>query len=299
MGVRLSILIPAFGYPEGVGRILSSFLGVQSNDYEILIYDDSRDDKVSHVIANYADHFKDKLHYRKNLPGLGAVRNWNALVEQAAGDYILLLHHDEYPLGVGFLQRAIALLNLLSDDVDVFAMECVLVSKGGRLVRPHLPSVITRLVVKYYPAYLFKRNVLGPTSCLIVRRSLYPRFDDRLRWLVDVDAYFRLRQLTARWHVCGDLKIGSTLGREESITATIKDELKKLDAKERIYLNQKYPEARVWLAPDRHSILNALEGAAWMAMRVVMRLYYRIMLSLIMPPSAICVSQRASEDDYK
>lgn len=275
MSVRLSILIPAYGYAEGVGRILGSLCIELLDELEIIISDDSRDDEVSRVVSVFIDRYQGKLRYRRNRPGLGAVPNWNSLLEQASGEYVLLLHHDEYPLGDGFTRRVLELLDS-APGVDVFVLECVLRSFDGKDVRPHMPGMIRKLVLKYFPAYLFRRNVVGPASCLVVRRALYPKFDDRLRWLVDVDAYLRLRNATARWFVCKDLKIGSTLGRKDSITATMKEGLKEVDARERDYLVQKYPLAKVWLAPRLHRALNALEGVAWTAMRVVTRIYYRM-----------------------
>ena len=283
MSISLSILIPAYGYAEGVERILSS-LGVDPpGELDILISDDSLDGQVSQLVSDFSRRYRGKLRYIRNRPSLGAIANWNFLLEQASGEYILLLHHDEYPLGEKFAQRALCLLSTAS-EIDVFVMDCILKSSTGADVRPHVPGIIRNLVLKYFPAYLFKRNVVGPASCLIARRALYPRFDERLRWLVDVDAYFRLRQATGLWRVSDDLKIGSALGRKDSITASIKDDLKDLDARERVYLSQKHPVVRVWLNPRLHWVLNALEGIAWMSMRVVTRLCYRVACFLRVAP---------------
>lgn len=276
MSVRLSILIPAYGYVEGVKRILTALCAEPSNGIEIIISDDSCDDQVGRLVTDFSNHYRGKLHYRRNHPGLGAVANWNSLLEQASGEFVILLHHDEYPLGEGFVRHTLELLSA-NPDVDVFVMECILMSSTGKKARPHLPRILRNLVLQYFPVYLFKRNVVGPASCLFVRRALYPRFDVCLRWLVDVDVYFRLRNATARWLVCKDLKIGSTLGRKDSITASIKDELKELDSRERGYLSQKHPLARVWLTPKQHWIANGLEGFAWAGMRGVTGLYFRFL----------------------
>lgn len=298
MGVLLSILIPAYGYAEGVGKILSSLGGDQPDELEILISDDSRDEQVSQLVADISRQYQGKLLYRRNRPGLGAAANWNSLLEEALGKYVLLLHHDEYPLGERFAERALSLLSM-APEVDVFVMECVLKSSTGADVRPHLPEMIRKLVLKHLPSYLFKRNVVGPVSCLIAQRALYPRFDERLRWLVDVDAYFRLRQSTDRWRVCGELKIGSTLGRKDSITASIKGELKDIDAQERVYLSQKHPVARVWLAPRKYWIANALEFIAWVSMRVFTRLYHWFVRSFRAARIFANDFQWISENDHK
>lgn len=297
MGVCLSVLIPAYGYAEGVMKILSSFRDDPPDEIEILIFDDSRDEQVSQLVSDFCRYYLGKLHYRRNRPGLGAVANWNSLLEQASGEYILLLHHDEYPLGKRFARRAIDLLNS-APEADVFVMECILRSSKGA-ERTHLPRVIQKLVLKYLPAYLFKRNIIGPTSCVIARRTLYPRFDEGLRWLVDVEAYYRLRQATVRWRVSGDLKIGSTLGRKDSITASIKDKLKDLNTQERTYLSLKHPAAIRWLAPRQHWILNTLESITWVTMRATTRLYYQFIYFFSTASISTSIFQRASKNDHR
>lgn len=297
MNIRLSILIPAYGYAEGVERILSGLWDEPPDELEILISDDSRDEQVSQLVADFSSRYRGKLRYTRNRPSLGAIANWNFLLEQATGEYVLLLHHDEYPLGEKFAQRVLVLLSTAS-EVDVFVMECILKSPTGRDVRPHLPGMIRKLVLKYLPTYLFKRNVVGPASCLIARRALYPRFDEHLRWLVDVDAYFRLRQATGKWRVCRELKIGSTLGRKDSITASLKDNLMHLDAQERVYLSQKYPVVTAWLTPRLHCVLNVLEGIAWVSMRVITRLYYWADYVVRVAPITAFRFQQTSENDH-
>lgn len=271
----LSILVPAYSYPSGVRRIMREFGAHSSSQCEVLIFDDSPGDEVKQIIEAWREQGM-PLRYQRNVPSLGVAGNWNALLEAARGEYCLLMHHDEFPLGSNFVGRALDVLRK-NPDTDVLMMDCVLVGDDGRVARRHVPNLLRSWVARHVPAYLFRRNVIGPASALIVRRSLYPRFDDKLRWLIDVDAYFRLRQSTASWRVCGDLKIGSTLGRKDSITASIKDELKDLDAQERAYLVQKHPTAGLWLRADAHRWARAAETVLWAFMRVFTRLYARIL----------------------
>lgn len=284
MSARLSILIPTYDYPEGLERILAGFRGDVPAELEILISDDSDGDQVGRLVEAFSRHFPGSLHYRRNRPALGAVGNWNALLEQATGEYLLLLHHDEYPLGDGFASRAIDLLERCSEDVDAVVMGCILVSDNGSVLRPHLPDAIRWLIIDRLPAYLFKRNVLGPASCLIARRSLYPRFDDRLRWLVDVDAYYRLRQTTSRWRICSGLKIASRQGRKDSITASLRQELREIDARERDYLSSKHPQADRWLIPGEHRFLAVAESIVWAGMRALTNGFYRLAYALQASP---------------
>lgn len=275
MRVRLSILIPAYSYPEGVDRIISGLTAEVDSLFEILIFDDSSDDGVARLVESWS-HQGGWLRYQRNTPSLGAAANWNALLQAAKGEYCLLMHHDEFPLGSDFVHRAVDELRK-NPDVDVLMMDCVLVRGDGKMVRRHVPNLVRSWAVRHAPAYLFRRNVIGPASALIVRRSLYPKFDDKLRWLIDVDAYFRLRQNTARWRICKHLQVGSLLGRGDSITANMGAGISEIQRQEQAYLVQKHPGAGMWLRTDANRWAHASEVALWALMRVSTRLYGRIL----------------------
>ncbi len=276
MAIKISILVPAYEFPLGIDKILSALSGSISEDIEIIISDDSAGCEVETVVEGYARQFGARLKYIRNQPALGAVNNWNALLDKANGEFVLLLHHDEYPLGASFASRVLNLIKNNS-DIDVHVLGCMLVSHAGCTIRPHVPSILRSAVLKFFPSYLMKRNVIGPSSCLIVRRALYTKYDNNLKWLVDVDNYYRLRMLSPKWRVDRTIQIGSTLGRDDSITASIKSELKELNQKEREYVSNKFGAKRIWLEPyANHRVLNHAEDVAWKFMRVITIGYYKI-----------------------
>src|SRR6266446_10026845 len=92
----LSILIPTYDYPEGVVRILRCLTPRLQDDVEIIISDDSPTSAVAESVAPFLDAC-DKIKYTHNARALGPCANWNALLERAAGEYCLLLHHDDIP----------------------------------------------------------------------------------------------------------------------------------------------------------------------------------------------------------
>jgi glycosyltransferase involved in cell wall biosynthesis len=271
---RLSVLIPAYEYVDGVKRILSNLCATCVSDIEILIVDDSETDQVRFLVEAFSRHCPNKISYMKSRHRRGAVSSWNSLIGQATGEYVVLLHHDEFPMSPDFVPKLLEVIEKEGEKIDVFVMDCILTNSTGEMVRPHLPRVIRRIVPKYIPEYMLKRNVIGSASCLVVRRELYPLFDDKLKWLVDVDVYFRLRRATNRWCMCNDLKIGSVFKRDDSITASIKDEIKSLESLERKILINKYPDAGAWIDTENNKIRYHVENAAWIAMRVATRIFY-------------------------
>jgi glycosyltransferase involved in cell wall biosynthesis len=270
--VLLSVLIPSYRYPEGVNRILQALKYPPPGQLEIIVFDDSPDESVRQTVAIHQKSGVLPIRYQQNHPPKGAARNWNALLDEASGEYCWLVHHDEFPLNESFIPLLLSQLKS-NTETDVFLMDCWLTDGDGRLLRHHLPAWIRAWVLNKVPGYLFQRNVIGPTSCLVVRRKLYPRFNENLRWLVDVDLYVRLRHATNRWLHCNQLKMGSLQGHTQSITQALSGDLAQIEQSERDMLRPLYPSAARWLHPHSHSLSIACERTIWFMMRVVTRIW--------------------------
>lgn len=272
----LSVLIPAYRYPDGIARILGGLGAYDPDLVEILISDDSPDQKVETVVqrAGLAG-----VGYQRNSPPLGAPANWNALLEKASGEFCLMLHHDEFPLSDDFLKEILRQLAELR-TCDVFLLDCVLVDPCAGRNRRHLPFGLRMAAVRHAPSYLLRRNVVGPVSVIIVRRILYPMFDPKLKWLVDVDVYLRLFAGLPKIAACPHILVGSILGRKDSITAQLGTGRTKVAAEERRYLWTKHRGLAFWYdSSPGHHLLRAGEWACWVFFRAVTRA-----LCVLFPP---------------
>lgn len=267
--LKLSILIPAYSYPRGVDRILSTLCPLPYG-VEILIYDDSPDDLVKNVVTQ---HLSEKVIYVKNFPTKGAINNWNSLLEMAQGQYVILLHHDECPIGESFLNDLLEILSHTSSDV--LMMDVFLLDSNGVEIRKHVPRFIRELVINFLPGYLFNRNVIGPTGSLVIRREILPKYDTNLKWFVDVDFYFRLRRETKRWETVFGVEIGSIRGEHESITEKLKNGLVDVIKSERMYLNKIYPTQYFWINLQVNPLSRFLEFMIWAGVRLIQVVFLR------------------------
>ena len=272
----LSILVPAYNYAEGVHRILTRLHPLPIGDCEIIIFDDSIDNGVDEVVRNRCEATGSQVTYQHNYLPFGAAANWNALLDAAQGEYCLLLHHDEFPLMDDFISNVIqALCN--DRALDVLILDCILISPSNGCNRRHLPMWLRALVVNQFPQYLFRRNVIGPTSTLVVRRTLFPRFDTRLRWYIDVDLYVRLFKVAKKIRLCPEVKIGSIMGRAESITAGLQSSMPQIVREERTYLRDVHQATCLWLEPLQYrlrlrSMILIFETICWNSFRGIGRI---------------------------
>jgi glycosyltransferase involved in cell wall biosynthesis len=265
----LSIVIPTYEYSEGVQRILNRLSN--QNNIEILIFDDSTSNDVAQVVQSHTRELP--IIYKRNKPALGAIDNWNALIKAARGEYVWLLHHDEFPADEHFLDKLIQNIQKNKDSADVYVLPCYLYYPSLHIVRQHIPQVLQRWLIQFSPSYLFKRNIIGPTSTLVVKRELYPHFNNNLKWLVDVDAFYRLTKLISKWCYLSDVKIISMQQRSNSITKNIQAEIKTLKYDECHYLISQYPEAKHWLDITHNKIKHQFEAAFWLVSKVIFSMF--------------------------
>lgn len=260
---QLSILIPAFNYSKGVERILQALTPLPPR-VELIVSDDSTDTSVMDIVGKYAT---ENVVYKKNIPAKGAVTNWNDLLGSAKGEFLILLHHDELPLGPKFLNRLLAVLRHTSKDV--LMMDVLLLNGSLAPIRRHVPRALRDFVIRYVPGYLFCRNVIGPTASLVVRKASFPPFDTTLKWLVDVELYYRLRQNTKGWTTLREFEIGSVQGDHETITHSIQSQLNDLEQTERTRLRAAHPDASFWINLPGNPLSGTLEAVVWGSFRVV------------------------------
>jgi glycosyltransferase involved in cell wall biosynthesis len=92
---KVSICLPTYNRPDLlIGCIETCFAQTHEN-IEIVIGDDSSDDRTEQLIA---ERYRNdpRIAYQRNSPSLGQARNVANLFARASGDKILLIHDDDY-----------------------------------------------------------------------------------------------------------------------------------------------------------------------------------------------------------
>ena len=94
---KVSICLPTYNRPELLVRCIESCLMQTHANIEIVIGDDSSDDRTAQLVASRYGN-DPRIAYRRNVPALGQAPNVASLFERASGDKILLIHDDDYLL---------------------------------------------------------------------------------------------------------------------------------------------------------------------------------------------------------
>lgn len=270
----LSILLPAFNDAAGIQQVLRS-LGIRghANDIEIIVSDDSTDSRCAESIQSAVSAWAN-ARYARNLPPKGAVSNWNHLLAQATGQYCLLMHHDEYFENEDVLVRALDLLRA-SPPPGGIVMPCR-VLQGNGLTRLHMPAWLAEHVSLRWPRYLLRRNLWGPPSVLILRRNLYEDYDERLRWLVDVELYSRVLE---RCGACVIFMRGAgviSAPATASITSTLQPHIASIHAEELALLSGANGTSAMWVQRSGlvMHLVRGLESVVWHVFRAIYKAVY-------------------------
>ena len=181
----VSICIPAYKRPANLQRLLSSILAQTYHDYEIIITDDSPDDSVKEVCLKFAD---TRVRYHKNSPALGTPANWNEGISQAKGQWIKLMHDDDWFRDENSLNK---FAHAAENGVPFISSRYVNVFTDGHEEMPSFPLAWHRRL-RSKPMTLLAKNVIGPPSVTLINKAIVENYDPRLKWRVDIEYYIRL-----------------------------------------------------------------------------------------------------------
>ena len=96
----VSILIPTYNQPEYFKMALESALNQEYRNIEIIVGDDSTDERTKMMIQPYLGKYKNLKYYYHGGPlGEHGIKNWDFVLDKSSGEYINYLLHDDlfYP----------------------------------------------------------------------------------------------------------------------------------------------------------------------------------------------------------
>ncbi len=189
----ISICIPAYKHIDYLERLLNSISTQTFKDFEVVITDDSPDDGVEILLKKISPNFT--VYYYKNKIALGTPENWNEAIRKANGDWIKIMHNDDWFATDHALQVFYdATQQNLTADFFFSAFQNVNVDSGKKeVVRL---SFTDKLFLKSNVYNLLKKVYIGNPSCTMVRKNLNIWYDKRYKFIVDFEYYIRVIRQT-------------------------------------------------------------------------------------------------------
>jgi len=189
---KVSICIPAYKNAAGIVRLLDTVKQQGYTDYEVIITDDSPDDSVKTAAQESGIA---ELLYHKNEKRLGATANWNAAIHLAKGEYIKIMHHDDWFSAADSLEKFVKMLDEHPEaDLAFCGTWQVTLDENGRQTENrfarHISDKHLEMIREDWHNLFFGGYIGAPSATICRNRGL--DYEERLKWLVDVEFYMRL-----------------------------------------------------------------------------------------------------------
>ncbi len=190
---KVSICIPAYKDRHGLERLLNSIVKQSFTDYEVIVSDDlakgSEGHSLEDIVENYKSTLGNRIIYKRHKSTKRPGDNWNSSIEEATGEYIKMMLHDDWFTDENSLEEYVSLID--NSGADFAFSGTWEVSSDWKYARH-----ITRDNAEYIEKdirNLYTRSVIGAPSATIYK-NYGLIYDPKLKWLIDMEFYIRMIQ---------------------------------------------------------------------------------------------------------
>ena len=217
----ISICIPAYNRVNLLTRLLDSIAIQTFSHFEVIVTDDSPNNSVEKICESYNGRIPIK--YYKNPIPLGTPENWNEAVRRASGEWIKIMHDDDWFSGPESLAGFFALTKQCPQADFVFSGSSIY--EDARFLKDFTISEYDLKLLKADPANLFCRNSIGPPSVVMYRNNGRVVYDKRMKWLVDVDFYIEYLKFNKTFFFTKETLINVGFNAQQVTNQVIHDKL--------------------------------------------------------------------------
>ncbi len=233
MNPMISICIPAYNQADKLLKLLQSIDNQTYRDFEVIVTDDSTSNEVESLCKTG---FQFPLFYFRNKTPKGSPDNWNSAISHAKGEWIKLIHHDDYFNSPNAFQCFVDEAEK-SPQIDYFYCGTNILDSNNDEEFPYVVDSDHLDKIAAYPAYLFHKNLIGAPSTGFFKRSISLKYDKALIWLVDIEYYNRIIETNKIKNV--QQRLITTVISEEQLTTGLKDN-REVEIREFLYCYQKH-----------------------------------------------------------
>lgn len=231
----ISICIPAYKRPDCLIRLLTSITEQLYKEYEIIITDDSPGDEVRTVLKAFS-HLP--IQYFNNKPALGTPGNWNYALAKANGDWVQLLHTDDWYSSPASLQQFVDAINTGKADFIFCASQEI--NFAANSTKNMQLTEKKRQLLDGGAENLLYDNVIGHPSTVIHKKDAGIEYDANFKWVVDIDFYIRYLQKHRHYYYIGNYLVNIGMDTEQVSATSYKNPW--VEIPEYLSLFNKFPE---------------------------------------------------------
>lgn len=185
--LKISICVPAFKRVDYLKRLLDSIKIQTYRNFEVVVSDDSSDNSVRELCEFYSSEFE--IQYYKNSYPFGTPENWNEAIRKSKGEWIKLMHDDDWFTDSNSLQ-------LFANAASVSSSNFIFAAYRNIFLADNREEVVTispfrKWLLKNNSATLLSKNVIGPPSVCMHRNDGRFWYDKKTKWVVDIDFYIQ------------------------------------------------------------------------------------------------------------
>ena len=189
--MKISICIPSYKRIHYLQRLLDSIVIQTYKDFEVVITDDSNDDSVQQLLKNYEGTIP--INYYQNRVALGTPENWNEGIRRANGEWIKIMHDDDWFAQENALEIFHEAIVQNPGQSFIFSAYNNVVENKD-LLQPVFLTRTGQFLLKKNPLNIFKNQFVGNPSCTIIKKDIAVFYDNRFKWVVDFEYYIRCLQ---------------------------------------------------------------------------------------------------------
>lgn len=200
MNPLVSICVPTYNSSRFLRQCLDSLVAQSYKNIEVIISDNASTDDTIEIARGYAERYGFTV--LVNASNIGALPNWNSLVNASNGEYVAIYHSDDV-YEPTIVQESLAVLRRSNNIVLVGTMARTIDSRGDFLYEYELPREIKKLG---RASFSFDEVMLGVmrsggtevffvTPSLMAKREVYKElglFDEGYRSSGDYEMWLRM-----------------------------------------------------------------------------------------------------------
>lgn len=183
---KISICIPAYKRISYLERLFDSIAVQTYKEFEVIVTDDSPQDDVRQLCETYKRNFR--LIYLKNQEVLNTPENWNEAIRKASGEWIKLMHDDDWFSSKDSLKKYVDSISQ-HPECSFFFSAYSNVYEGTNRVQPMFLKPFWKKALYKDPNILIADNVIGPPSVILHRNDKKMWYDRSMKYVVDIDFY--------------------------------------------------------------------------------------------------------------